>query len=149
LCFLGYSPLHKGYRCLDTNTHRVYISRHVVFNENDFPYLSRTNSIKSQSYDSSITTFPNSDEWFSGNTNDTLAPKDSSIITSKPLILDEIDPSSLNSTPPPLTPTNQDPHYTNKWAMGLIPGLVSSWTEYQVLKKKRRPLAYQYYIPLK
>jgi hypothetical protein len=32
LCaFLGYSPDHKGCRCLDLATNRVIISRHVVF----------------------------------------------------------------------------------------------------------------------
>ena len=36
--FLGYSTLHKGFRCLDRKTHRVYVSRHVQFYENTFPY---------------------------------------------------------------------------------------------------------------
>jgi len=27
--FIGYSHLHKGFRCLDKKTNRVYISRHV------------------------------------------------------------------------------------------------------------------------
>lgn len=36
--FIGYSSLHKGYRCLHPSTKRVYISRHVIFNENCFPY---------------------------------------------------------------------------------------------------------------
>jgi hypothetical protein len=36
--FLGYSSQHKGYHCLDLTTGRVYISRHVIFNEKLFPY---------------------------------------------------------------------------------------------------------------
>jgi hypothetical protein len=38
--FLGYSPLHKGVKCLDVTTWRVYISRDVVFDENVFPFAS-------------------------------------------------------------------------------------------------------------
>ncbi|RVW74886.1 Retrovirus-related Pol polyprotein from transposon RE1 [Vitis vinifera] len=34
----GYSTLHKGFRCLDRKTHRVYVSRHVQFYEHTFPY---------------------------------------------------------------------------------------------------------------
>nr|GEV05502.1 retrovirus-related Pol polyprotein from transposon TNT 1-94 [Tanacetum cinerariifolium] len=43
--FLGYSPSHHGYRCLDISTERLYIARHVRFNETQFPFdISKTTS---------------------------------------------------------------------------------------------------------
>ena len=45
LCvFLGYSPHHKGYRCLDTVSNRVIISRHVTFDEATCPFSRETPS---------------------------------------------------------------------------------------------------------
>ena len=38
--FLGYSSLHKGFKCLDPTTGRIYISRDVVFDEEVFPFAS-------------------------------------------------------------------------------------------------------------
>lgn len=35
---MGYSEKHKGYRCLHQSTGCIYISRHVVFDENSFPF---------------------------------------------------------------------------------------------------------------
>lgn len=37
--FLGYSMTHKGYLCFHQPSSCVYVSRHVVFNETIFPYL--------------------------------------------------------------------------------------------------------------
>lgn len=36
--FLGYASQYKGYICFDVSRNKYYISRHVVFNELDFPY---------------------------------------------------------------------------------------------------------------
>ena len=38
--FLGYSNFHKGFKCLDPDKGRIYISRDVVFYEHVFPFAS-------------------------------------------------------------------------------------------------------------
>ncbi|KAM0042542.1 putative RNA-directed DNA polymerase [Helianthus debilis subsp. tardiflorus] len=38
--FLGYPANFRGYRCLDPQSGRVHISRHVVFDEHEFPFNS-------------------------------------------------------------------------------------------------------------
>ena len=42
--FLGYSSHHKGYLCLDIHYGRVYISCHVIFNEDSFPFKNFSSS---------------------------------------------------------------------------------------------------------
>lgn len=37
--FIGYTPNHKGYLCLDMKTHKIIMLRNVVFVENEFPFL--------------------------------------------------------------------------------------------------------------
>jgi hypothetical protein len=38
--FLGHSNQHKGYKCLEPSSDRVYISRDVIFDETTFPFSS-------------------------------------------------------------------------------------------------------------
>ena len=40
--FLGYAFNAKGYLCLNLQTHKLLISRHVAFHENSFPFKSQT-----------------------------------------------------------------------------------------------------------
>lgn len=40
--FIGYSSAHKGYKCFDQSTGRVYISRDVVFDEQIFPFARKS-----------------------------------------------------------------------------------------------------------
>ena len=37
--FLGYSSSPLGYRCLDLASQRIYISHHVRFHEDAFPFV--------------------------------------------------------------------------------------------------------------
>jgi hypothetical protein len=36
--FLGYSNMHKGFKCLEISSGQVYVSRDVVFDETEFPF---------------------------------------------------------------------------------------------------------------
>ena len=40
--FLGYPSNHRGYRCLDLATHKIIISRHLIFDENTFPFAKQS-----------------------------------------------------------------------------------------------------------
>ena len=60
--FLGYSSLHKGYKCLHVPTNRVYISRDVVFDENVFPFRALPNNSITPLPDVSSTT-PSPDQF--------------------------------------------------------------------------------------
>ncbi|KAJ0816493.1 putative RNA-directed DNA polymerase [Helianthus annuus] len=59
--FLGYSTSHHGYRCLDIQSNRLYIARHVQFHEEVFPFKPPPISIPTPSsppYFSSYPTHP-------------------------------------------------------------------------------------------
>ncbi|KAI0498161.1 hypothetical protein KFK09_021402 [Dendrobium nobile] len=43
--FLGYSTTHKGCHCLNISTNKIITSRHVVFNETEFPLSVQKNTM--------------------------------------------------------------------------------------------------------
>lgn len=48
--FIGYGRNHKSYKCLDSITNRIYMSRHVVFDEMIFPLAATsTNNLQANS----------------------------------------------------------------------------------------------------
>uniref|UniRef100_A0A3Q7IDP4 Uncharacterized protein n=1 Tax=Solanum lycopersicum TaxID=4081 RepID=A0A3Q7IDP4_SOLLC len=44
--FLGYSSKHKEYLCFHVSSSRLYIARHVIFDEQNFPYSIMANNSK-------------------------------------------------------------------------------------------------------
>lgn len=62
--FIGYSPLHKHYRCLQPETNRVYTSRHVVFYETIFSFEKLKSVLSFVQENNELTTFPFNDESF-------------------------------------------------------------------------------------
>lgn len=51
--FLGYPLNHRGYKCSDLSHRKIIISRHVIFNETQFPFA-HMSSTHALTYDSSI-----------------------------------------------------------------------------------------------
>ncbi|KAJ3699566.1 hypothetical protein LUZ61_003271 [Rhynchospora tenuis] len=100
--FMGYSALHKGYKCLHIPTQRFYISRHVKFIENKFSFAnlaSLTTPDSSPVVPATLTVIPHS-TFPSVTTTETHH--------SSPVI----DSSSPESVPPESVPTQTEPNET-------------------------------------
>ena len=54
--------MHKGYKCRDPTTNRVYISRHVVFYESNFSF--NKNSLSTTTSTPELVTYSKSEAWF-------------------------------------------------------------------------------------
>ncbi|KAM2633067.1 hypothetical protein EV1_023726 [Malus domestica] len=93
--FLGYSLQHKGYRCLDMHTSRVYISRHVLFNESHFPFQHKplpSSTQSSFSVPDSTFLLP-----FPITSSSTAPPAPSHISSSSPLASSSVSPPTVPS----------------------------------------------------
>lgn len=112
--FSGFSSKNKSYLCLYVPSSRLYIARHVVFNENVFPSANHISSsvvppttMNTQSNHASSFIFEN--------ISPTHPQNDQSLtntINFRPPLSDALPTSSLSSssspTPPP-SPSNHDP----------------------------------------
>ncbi|GAA0164558.1 hypothetical protein LIER_20161 [Lithospermum erythrorhizon] len=104
--FIGYSPQHKGYQCLHLPTGKVYISRHVVFDESIFPFTQDALSTNSSSLSSNSNSY--------------------SITPSSLVVLPHHDfpPDSL--LPPPQLPNSSNPSQTINPMSVSIPSITPS-----------------------
>lgn len=118
--FLGYSPLHHGYRCLDTSTDRIYIARHVRFNENVFPFKRPPppSTTPAATYVSSLPSFipdPTSTTTIDDSppTTPPASPITTPLAASPPITTETTSTKSFNTSPdatPPPPPRTRPPH---------------------------------------
>ena len=86
MCFSGYSPEHKGYRCYDPSSHRIHIFSDVNFIE-DHPFF------------------------YNPSTKSSYSPTESTSLCLPPLSSSDnaSTPSAPISIPPPLPPATSPP----------------------------------------
>ncbi|KAL7588942.1 uncharacterized protein LOC128127645 [Lactuca sativa] len=98
--------MHKGYKCLDNSTGRVYISRDVIFDESRFPFAASTNSHTSPS-SSEVVSFPQVEPEI---TNDHMKSYDLSLLSNNSNAAVASPPGqglpNLSGPPQPLSPPN-------------------------------------------
>lgn len=102
--FLGYAVGHKAYKAYDLHTHKIYITRDIIFCEHLFPFASASASSSSLSAQHTLplvhfdTPFD-----YSGTSSSIPTPAASSSPTATSSIPTAIEPSSESSTPPPIS----------------------------------------------
>ncbi|KAK1424394.1 hypothetical protein QVD17_19723 [Tagetes erecta] len=123
--FIGYSSQHKGYRCLDPTSNRVYVTRHARFVETQFPFA--TSILQTNLSSITVTSFLEDNPSLPNNislsplpttinmSTDTNVPHPSSCVsctTSNPIIQPSSPISPTSSQPindPPTPPTFPTP----------------------------------------
>ena len=123
--FLGYNEKYKGYRCYYPPTGRVFISRHVLFDESSFPFEDLYRSFH-QDTDSSLLTAwraayiqpsANQSESVSTQQQDELLPARVLVPTPPPVppieVITPVVPLNENNNPPSPQPLPQEPAAPN------------------------------------
>lgn len=97
--FLGYNEKYKGYRCLHPPTEKIYISRHVVFDETTFPFAGCYSSLHP------TTVTPLVSAWHQGFQSSSVPNSDKGTRISIPLLIHVPLPTPANSNSPSTAPT--------------------------------------------
>lgn len=64
LCiFLGYSPFHRGFKCLDLQSNRVFISRHILFDDRIFRFSNSNPNTSNSNHSKPTWTSPTLSSW--------------------------------------------------------------------------------------
>ena len=103
--FLGYATQYKGYICYHVSNRKLYISRHVLFNENVFPYNDLVTQLSNSKTPSPMHYFPSSVAFLPPNMplpNVTTSATQSRSLNSKAPVIPS---SSSLSLSPAITPT--------------------------------------------
>jgi hypothetical protein len=136
---LGYAANQKGYRCLEPQSHKIYISRHVVFDETVFPAkgtsLSQGSCQVTATPGNSLVMIPSHVpiEHFHSTTPSTPAPVHSFPTPSPSITAAEtITPNQLNSSatndqlPTSCSPSPASSTHTSSQASPLLPAAPST-----------------------
>nr|GEW73601.1 hypothetical protein [Tanacetum cinerariifolium] len=131
--FLGYPYNHRGYRCLDLNTNKIIISRHVTFDEIVFPFGSMTPT-KPPSYqflNDNLDTYPIALHLLTTPTSPQQTPSQTTQQTNPQITPQSTPPTPLSTPspqttstpsttpPPPPPPTSQHPMVT-RFKVGIM-----------------------------
>lgn len=120
--FLGYSSTHKGYKCMDLKTHKIYISRDILLNEISFLFSKSrptTVPLKSSPIQATLPIFPTS--LLGPTPNPTTNLLSLSILGPGPVSLFPTSPIPQNSHSSSLTlPNPKNPSISNSFE-SLIP----------------------------